>query len=183
MTTTNTTPFEAKLAKVICNNLTPFVVRASIHPVLSRLNLHNNKFLKKLNHKAKIVYGMSYQPDVLVKASYERGGDDNIENALIAIRELATEPNHADHREYIFKRLEFLANEAINALYDRNHQDWTHRVNTAIEQARQKKKVVKSTKKKATATRSKTAEKPIKKKAKPLQRRRNKKGQFIKSRR
>jgi hypothetical protein len=183
MTTTNTTPFEAKLAKVIYNNLTPLVVTASIHPVLSRLNLHNNRFLKKLNIKAKMLYYMSYEPDAVVKASYDRGGDDNIENALIAIRELATEVNHAGHREYIFKRLEFLTNEAINALYDRNHEDWTYRINTAIEQARQRKKVVKPSKKKATTTKSNTVKKPIKKKAKPVQRRRNKKGQFIKSRR
>lgn len=183
MTTTNTHSLEAKLAKVIYNNLTPLVVTASTHPILSRLNLHNNKFLKKLNHKARMVYGMGYQPDILVKASYDRGGDDNIENALIAIRELTTEANHAGHKEYIFKRLEFLANEAISALYDRNHEDWTYRINTAIEQARQRKKVVKPSKKKTTTTKSKTVKKPIKKKAKPVQRRRNKKGQFIKSRR
>jgi hypothetical protein len=183
MTTTTTTSLEAKLAKIIYNNLTPFVVRASIHPVLSKLNLHNNRFLKKLNHKARMVYGMGYQPDVLVKASYDRGGEDNIENALIAIRELTTDVNHADHKEYIFKRLEFLTNEAINALYDRNHEDWTYRINTAIEQARQRRKVVEPSKKKTTTTRSKTVKKPVLKKAKPTQRRRNKKGQFIKSRR
>ena len=183
MTTTNTHSIEAKLAKVIYNNLTPFVVRASIHPVLSRLNLHNNRLLKKLNIKAKMLYYMSYEPDAIVKASYDRGGSDDIENALIAIRELATEANHANHKEYIFERLKFLTNEAINALYDRNHEDWTYRINTAIEQARQKKKVAKPSKKKTTTTKSKTTKKPVKKKTKSVQRRRNKKGQFIKSRR
>jgi len=181
MTTTNTTPLEAKLAKVIYNNLTPFVVRASIHPVLSKLNLHNNRLLRKINTKAKMMYYMSYEQDAIIKASYDKGGEDNIENALIAIRELVTEDNHADHKEYIFKRLEFLANEAINALYNRNHQDWTYRINTAIDEARQKAKS--SKKKSTTTTKSKLKKKPVRKKTKSLQRRRNKKGQFIKSRR
>ena len=185
MTTTTTTPFEAKLAKIIYNNLTPIVINASVHPVLSKLNLHNNKLLRKINSKAKMVYYMSYEQDAIVKSSYDRGGEDDIENALIAIRELVTEDNHADHKEYIFKRLEFLANEAINALYDRNHQDWTYRITNAIEQARQKVKSSKKVKisKKNAVIAPKTKKKPVKRKIKTVQRRRNKKGQFIKSRR
>lgn len=172
---TTPTPFEAKLAKVIYNNLTPLVVGASTHPIFSRLNLHNNTFLKKVNHKAKMVYGMSFQPDILVKASYDRGGEDNIENALIAINELVSSDHHAGHKEYIFKRIEFLSTEALHALYNRNHQDWLTKISTAIQNAKTNTKVKKETKKKET-TKRKTVNKTKKTAIKRL---RNKKGQFI----
>jgi hypothetical protein len=171
---TNTTPsFEAKVAKVIYNNLAPIVANAAVHPIFCRLNLHNSRLLKKINHKARMVYGMGYQPDILVKASYERGGEDGIENALITIQELVRGEHHADHKEYIFKRLEYLATEAISALYDRNHQDWISKINTAIQNA----KTNKVTKKIVKDVKVKTSVKVTKKKS--TTRKRNKKGQFV----
>lgn len=188
---TTTPTIEAKIAKVIYNNLAPIVLRASTHPLFCRLNLHNNSFLKRVNHKAKMVYGMGYQPDTLVKASYYKGGEDDIENALLSIQELVRGDHHADHKEYIFKRIEFLTNEAISALYDRNHKEWMQKIQTAIlnakalkvsiiEKVKQVKKVPAKTKKKITKVQTK---KPLKKKNKLTPRRRNKKGQFIKARR
>lgn len=178
MTTKTSTSFEAKLAKAIYLNLTPLVVNASTHPIFSKLNLHNSKLLKKINHKAKMVYGMSYQPDTLVKASYNRGGDDNIENALLAIHELIQGDHHADHKEYIFKRLEFLTDEAINALYERNHQEWLTKIGTAIQNAKALKK-----KKKTVPVKLKKKKPLSKKKITSCVRPRNKKGQFIRRRR
>jgi len=189
---TTTPTIEAKIARVIYHNLTPIVLKASTHPLFCRLNLHNNSLLKKVNHKAKMVYGMEYQPDILVKASYDRGGEDNIENALLSIQELVRGDHHAGHKEYIFKRIEFLVNEAMSALYDRNHADWLQRIQTAILNAKAlkesatkkvkqvKKAPVKTTKKKIVKI---SVKKPIKKKVKLAPRRRNKKGQFIKARR
>jgi len=175
---TTSPSIEAKVAKIIYNNLTPFVVKASIHPILGKFNLHNNRLLKKINIKAKMLYYMSYEPDTLVKSSYERGGEDNIENALLTIQELVRGDYHADHKEYIFKRIEFLVNEAMSALYDRNHQDWLTKIGTAIRTAKnlKAKKITKSDTKKSV----KTVIKPLKK---TIKRRRNKKGQFIANRR
>ena len=131
-----------------------------------------------------MIYGMSYQPDILVKSSYERGGEDNIENALLTIQELVRGDHHADHKEYIFKRIEFLVNEAMSALYDRNHQDWLGKIGTAIQQAKQLKKSKKPVKVdvKKNVKAATTNLKPLKKK-KAVKRLRNKKGQFIANRR
>ena len=195
MTTTTTTSLEAKLAKIIYNNLTPFVVRASIHPVLSKLNLHNNRLLKKLNTKAKMVYYMNFEPDAIVKDRYERGGEDNIENALLTINELVSSDYHANHKEYIFKRINYLTTEALTALHDRNHQDWLNRINTALENARVLKKTLKKSNKsvkrenlKDTATNYKKTVKSLPKRKKSLKkaalaRKRNKLGQFTSNRR
>jgi hypothetical protein len=120
---------------------------------------------------------MGYQPDILVKASYERGGEDSIENALLTIQELVRGNHHADHKEYIFKRIEYLATEAISALYDRNHQEWLSKINTAIQNA----KTTKVTKKLVKVVKSKTPVKATKKKS--VTRKRNKQGQFVSNRR
>lgn len=191
---TTTPTIEAKVARIIYHNLTSLVVNASTHPIFSRLNLHNNSLLKKINHKAKMVYGMAYQPDILVKASYNRGGEDDVENALLTIQELVRGDHHADHKEYIFKRIEFLTNEAISALYDRNHEDWMQKIQTAINNARiLKNNVLVKIKKKPTTKKTPVKLKkktPIKLKKKTtvkrkriVKRLRNKKGQFIKARR
>jgi hypothetical protein len=182
--TTTTPTIEAKIAKIIYHNLTPLVLKTSTNPILCRLNLHNNSFLKKINHKAKMVYGMSYQPDILVKASYDRGGEDNVENALLTIQGLVRGDHHANHKEYIFKRIEFLVNEAMSALYDRNHEEWMQRIQTAILSAKTTKKPVvkKATPKVKKTTTPKTKKKVIKSK-KPVKRIRNKKGQFISTKR
>lgn len=187
MSTTNKHTLEAKIARTIYHNLTPVVLRASTHPLLCKLNLHNNSFLKKVNHKAKMIYGMSYQPDILVKASYERGGEDDTENALLAIQELVRGNHHADHKEYIFKRIEFLTNEAISSLYDRNHQDWLIKINRAIHEAKSLVKSVKKTKK-ATVTKTIkksviTLKKKIPTRPKAVKRKRDKMGRFIKAKR
>jgi len=184
MSTITQPTFEAKIAKAIYNNLTPFVVRASIHPVLSKLNLHNNRLLKKINTKAKMVYYMSYEPDAIVKASYDKGGEDNIENALLTIQELVHGDHHADHKEYIFKRLDFLTSEAIEALYSRNHQDWLYRIGNAIQNAKEKQTKKRSVVKPGKKTLIKPVKKKTSKKTKTATpRRRHKKGQFISSRR
>lgn len=186
MSTTQPT-IEAKIARAIYHNLTPLVVKASTHPILCKLNLHNNDYLKKINRKTKMVYTMGYQPDVIVKASYDRGGEDNIENALLSIAELVRGDHHEDHKEYIFKRINYLATEALTALHDRNHQDWLVKIGRAIQdaktlvkEAKVKKKPVKQVVKSAKSVKSKKT-KTVKKLA--LARRRNKKGQFIASRR
>ena len=178
---------EAKVAKVIYNNLAPIVAGASVHPIFCRLNLHNSRFLKRINHKARMVYGMAYQPDIFVKASYERGGEDSIENALLTIQELVRGEHHADHKEYLFKRVEYLATEAISALYDRNHQEWLLKINTAIQSAKTSKvtkKAVKVTKKVSKVVKSIKAKSPVRTtKKKPVSRKRNKQGQFVSNRR
>jgi len=190
MSTTTTPTIEAKVARVIYHNLTPLVVNASTHPIFSKLNLHNNSLLKKINHKAKMIYGMSYQPDILVKASYNKGGEDNVENALLTIQELVRGSHHAWHKEYIFKRIEFLTNEAISALYDRNHEDWLYKIQTAIHNAKSLKETVVRNVKQSKKVPAKVVKKPVvktKKKVtkskKAVKRLRNKKGQFISAKR
>jgi hypothetical protein len=176
MNTTPSTTLEEKIAKYLHIGITTTVAKAAVHPVFCRLNLHNSKLLKTINRKAKIVYQMAYTPEVLIEAPYEFGGDDNVENALIAIRELAHGDHHGDHKEYIFKRIDFLTGEALHALYDRNHREWVQRIDRAIHEA--KGVVPKPVKKVKTV-------KPVKKtsKKKSVTRLRNKKGQFIKRRR
>ena len=182
---------EAKIARIIYQNLTPIVVKASTNPLLCKLNLHNNSFLKKVNYKAKMIYGMEYQPDILVKASYDMGSEDNIENALLSIHELIRGDYHAGHKEYIFKRIEFLISEAITNLYERNHQEWLNKIGKAIQEARSSKKITKKQAKKPTKS---TVKKNLKKDIKPsiksksvkkkvIVRKRNKLGQFICNRR
>jgi len=176
MSTTPSTKLEEKIAKYLHQGITTAVTKAAVHPVFCRLNLHNNKLLKDINRRAKIVYQMAYTPEVLVEAPYEYGGDDNVENALIAIRELALNDHHADHKEYIFKRIDFLTAEALHALYDRNHREWVQRIDRAIHEV--KSVISKPVKKVKTV---KSVKKTSKKK--PVARLRNKKGQFIKRRR
>jgi len=179
----NTTPtVEAKIAKFIYKNLAVNVVRASTHPLLCKLNLHNSTILKKINAKAGIVYKMAYNEDELVKESFDCGGSDDAENALLTILSLVRSNKHENHKEYIFKRIDYLASVALSSIYDRNHAEWVQRIHEAIHSARnvinKKPKTTKITKSKKTPVSKKTVK--TKTSAKPL---RNKKGQFVKARR
>ena len=185
------TPTEVKIAGFIYNNLGNLVTKAATHPVLCRLNLHNNKLLKKINNKAGIVYKMATQEDVLVKAPYYQGGEDNTENALMSIKELICSEQHHGYKDFIFKRINFLVSEAMSDLYNRNHQDWVQRINAAIHAAKPVLKTVVKPARKAAAkkvTKVKVAPKkkviPTKsKKVKSVKRLRDKNGRFISRRR
>ena len=167
-------PIEAKIAKFVHNTLPDVVIKAATHPILCKLNLHNSSLLKKINSKARVVYYMSYHQDELVKAPYSCEGGDNVESALFAILELINSDTHENHKEFIFKRISYLANEALVSLREKNHQDWVQRIHVAIHAAKTKKPV-----KKTTPVKPEKLVKPTKKK-KPVKRLRNKKGQFIK---
>ena len=179
---TKPTPIEAKLAKFIYLNLNKVVTKSATHPVFCRLNLHNNCILKKLNSKVGMMYKMTYLRDELVKAPYNYGGQDDVENALIAIREVVKGAH--TYKEYLFERINFLASEALHSLYKKDHEEWVERITSAIQKAKQNKKTTKRTSKKSTVktVKSKSVKKTSKK-VKPVERRRNKKGQFIKARR
>jgi hypothetical protein len=175
---TQPTTVEVKIAKLIHDNLPEAVIKASTHPLFCKLNLHNSSLLKKINQRASTLYKMSCQRDELVKAPYNYGGEDNLENALLAIQEII-KGDH-DHREYLFERIGFLASEAINTYYEKNHTEWLTRIQTAIHNAKTTKKpvVIKSPKK--TVKSVKNVKTVVSKTKKPIGRPRNRKGQFIK---
>jgi hypothetical protein len=184
------TKTEVKIAGFIYNNLGNFVSKAATHPILCRLNLHNNRLLKKINNKAGILYRMATQEDALVKAPYYQGGEDNTENALMSIKELICSEQHYGYKDFIFKRINFLVCEAMSDLYNRNHQEWVQRINAAIHAARPVLKAVKKPLRKVAAKKSvKTKVAPKKKaivkpkKVNSVKRLRDKKGRFISRRR
>lgn len=163
----NTTPsLKAKLAKFTHDNLPDLIGKAAVHPLFCKLNLHNNSLLKKINSKACDYYSYVYHGDALVRASFNCGGDDILENSLIAIERLSR--NNNLNTEFVFKRINFIVNEGLQALYDRNHQEWIKRIDNAIHES------------KTTTSTSKLIKKPkITKKNVQL---RNKKGQFVSTR-
>ena len=181
------TTLEAKIAKLIHKGITSAVIGAATHPVFCRLNLHNSDFLKKVNKRARIVYDMAYHRDETVQAPYNYGSDDNSENAFLAILDLV-KGNH-EHKEYIFERIQFLANEGLAALYRTDHENWIQRIHMAIHTASLAKqatsKPVKAVKKpKVDKKPNKVAKKVVKPKVKvPKKRKRDKMGRFIKARR
>lgn len=158
---TTITPLEAKIAGVLHDNITNAVVKASTNRYLCKLNLHNNTFLKKLNHRLGVIHRLATEGETLVQSPYEHGSDDGVENALLAIRHLI-EGNYYGSREFLFKRLDFITSSALSELYDRRHREWIDRITAAIQNASSTKSV---------------------KRTKPVQRKqpRNKKGQFIKT--
>lgn len=186
---------EAKIAKLIHKGITDAVIGAATHPVFCRLNLHNNDFLKKVNKRARIVYDMAYHRDETIQAPYNCGSDDNSENAFLAILDLI-KSNH-EHKEYIFERIQFLANEGLAALYKTDHENWIQRIHTAIHTASLVKQVT-SKPEKTSVKKLKVDKRPIKVKEKPAKvirktvkpkvkvpkkRKRDKMGRFIKARR
>ena len=183
------TPLEVKIAGLIHNNLGNLVAKAAVHPVFCRLNLHNNKLLRKVNNRASILYKMATQEDILIKAPYYQGGEDNTENALMSIHELLRSEQHCGHREFLFKRIGFLVSEAMSDLYNRNHQEWVQRINDAITAARPTLKAIAKPARKAAAKAAKKKVTPKKKpitkakKLKTVKRLRDKKGRFISKRR
>jgi len=170
------TQTEIKLAKFIQDNLPALVIKAGTHPIFCKLNLHNNKLLKTINTRASLIYKTSQCNDELVKASYEYDGETKVDNALLAIKALLQSDRRGYNSEYVIKRIEFLADEALAAYYEISHENWVQRIGSAIESA---KKVV--SKKTAKVVKVKPKAKTVKTK-KPVKRLRNKKGQFIKVR-
>jgi len=176
-----TTKTEIKIAKFIHENLPTLVIKAGTHPLFCKLNLHNSGLLKKLNARANIIYKMSSCEDVLVKAPYNLNGESDIDNALLSIKALLQSDYHGEYKDYIFKRIGFLVDEALRAYYDVSHQSWVQRIHNAIHAA--KKEIAVKTKDKKSAIKKKQLikVKPTKAK-KPIKRARNSKGQFIKAR-
>jgi hypothetical protein len=130
---TTTPTIKAKIAKVIYNSITDTVIKASTHPIFCKLNLHNNRVLKTINSKAFVAYKLAYHSDDLIKAPYDRGGETNVENALLAIQSLIRSGGlYNNNKEFILKRIDYLVNEGLGSLYDQNHQDWMKRIQSAI---------------------------------------------------
>jgi hypothetical protein len=158
---TTTPTIKAKIAKAVYNGITDTVIKASTHPIFCKLNLHNSKLLKTINNKAFVAYKLAYHTDDLVKAPYDRGGETDVENALLAIQSLVRGGNYSYNKEFTFNRIDYLVNEGLSALYDQSHQDWLQRIQNAIH----------SVKLQRTPT-------SVKKKAGPS---RDKKGRFVKA--
>jgi hypothetical protein len=155
------TPLEAKIAKFLHTGITNAVVKASSNRYFCRFNLHNNTFLKRLNNRLNIAYRTVFDEKSVVEAPYNYGSEDGVENALLAIRQLI-DGGYTGNREYLFKRLDYLTNRALNDLYDRNHRDWIQRIDQAIHAAKVQEKPV------------------VKARRRPVDRPRDKKGRFTK---
>jgi hypothetical protein len=120
---------------------------------------------------------MALCEDALVKAPYNLDGECNIDNALLTIKALLQSDFHGDYKDYIFKRIGFLVDEALTAYYSDSHQSWVQRIHDAIHTAKEEIAAKKKTKKKQPLKPKTLKKKKIAKRA------RNSKGQFVKVRR